>query len=43
MGAKFAIRVVRRIRGTIIIMIPAVLVSDSGDQREAFSFGLADR
>lgn len=42
-GAKFAIRVVRRIRGTIIIMIPAVLVSDLGDQREAFSFGLADR
>ena len=42
-GAKFATHVVRRIRGTIITLIPAVLVSDLGDQREAFSFGLAGK
>jgi hypothetical protein len=41
--AKFAIPAVRRIRGTTITMIRAVLVSDSEDQREAFSFGLAGR
>lgn len=42
-GAKFAIRVVRRIRVTTITMIRVGLVADSEDQREAFSFGLAGR
>lgn len=39
--AKFAIRAVRRIRGIINTMIPAVPALGLGDRAEVFSFGLA--